>query len=241
MPQTMPTKTRIMNESTQNPRPLIAITSDLMIRKDRPTAYLTMTYAQAVRQAGGIPVILPPIPGNAADLITRFDAFILSGGDDPKTESFGHPTHKASTPVIEARQSFETQLIEQLDNHPDIPVLGICLGMQMLALCRGGTLNQHLPDTIATHASHWDNEHTIESNNESILPSGIIWSGHRQAVSDPANFRVLANSPDGIIEAFDDPNRAFLLAIQWHPERTSDPKLGQDLFNRLVQAASIEH
>ncbi|PCI10148.1 hypothetical protein COB72_04480 [bacterium] len=241
MPQTMPTKTRIMNESTPQSRPLIAITSDLMIRKDRPTAYLTMTYAQAVHQAGGIPVILPPIPANATDLIGHFDAFILSGGDDPTTEPFGHPTHHKSTPVIEARQSFETQLIEQLDNHPDIPVLAICLGMQMLALCRGGTLNQHLPDTIATHALHWDNEHTIESTNKSILPSGTIWSGHRQAVSDPANFRVLATSPDGVIEAFDDPNRAFMLAVQWHPERTTDSKLGQGLFDRLIQAALNKH
>lgn len=226
---------------SQSKRPLVAITSDLMIRKDRPTAYLTMTYAQAVHQAGGIPVILPPMPGNAVDLIGQFDAFILSGGDDPTTESFGHPTHQESTPVIEARQTFETELISELDNHPDVPVLGICLGMQMLALCRGGTINQHLPDTHSTHADHWDNEHDISSIDEGMLSSGTVWSGHRQAVADPANFRVLATSPDGVIEAFDDPNCAFMLAVQWHPERTTDPKLGQGLFDRLIQAAFNKH
>jgi len=226
-----------MNPSPLLKRPLIAITSDLMIRKDRPTAYLTMTYAQAVADAGGLPVILPPVADSTSELIHKFDGFILSGGDDPRTETFGHPTHKASTPVLEARQSFETQLIKELDNNPQIPVLGICLGMQMLALCRGGALNQHLPDTHTTHASHWNNEHEILSANHDILASGTIWSGHRQAVSDPADFRVLATSPDGVIEAFDDPNRAFLLAVQWHPERTNDVALGQGLFNRLVQAA----
>ncbi len=226
---------------SQSKRPLIAITSDLMIRKDRPTAYLTMTYAQAVHQAGGIPVILPPMPGNAADLIGHFDAFILSGGDDPTTESFGHPTHHASTPVIQARQAFETELIDELDNYRDVPVLGICLGMQMLALCRGGSLNQHLPETHQTHATHWDNEHEIESIDEGMLSSGAVWSGHRQAVADPANFRVLASSPDGVIEAIDDPSRAFLLAVQWHPERTTDSMLGQGLFDRLILAASKKH
>jgi len=228
-----------MTRSHSNPpsRPLVAITSDLMIRKQRPTSYLTMTYAQSVLDAGGIPVILPPTPGHVDDLVTRFDAFILSGGDDPKTEPFGAATHPAAVPVLDARQAFETQLINELKNHPEVPVLGICLGMQMLALCAGGSLNQHLPETHESHAIHWDHEHEIISSNPDQLGSGMAWSGHRQAVQDPGSLRVLARAPDGVIEALDDPNRKFTLGVQWHPERTADSALGQGLFNRLMHAA----
>ena len=229
-----------MDETIKSKRPLIAITSDLMIRKDRPTAYLTMTYAQSVIHAGGVPVILPPTPGRIDDLISRFDAFIFSGGDDPKTEPFGHPTHTHALPVLEPRQSFETELINELSNHPEVPVLGICLGMQMLALCRGGTLNQHLPDTHSSHASHWDAPHKVVSNDESAIPSGSVYSMHRQSVTDPGELRVLATSPDGIIEAINDPSRAFTLAVQWHPERTQDPNLGQALFDNLILSASAK-
>ena len=234
------------DQSVQSIRPLVAITSDLMIRNDRPTAYLTMTYAQAVLDAGAIPVILPPMPMDSAsshadsdyiaDLVLRFDAFILSGGDDPKTEPFGTPTHAAITPVLDARQSFETQLIHALADSPQTPVLGICLGMQMLALCNGGKLNQHLPDTHQAHETHWGHNHSIKSLDEASLVSGSVYSKHRQAVSDPGTLRVLAVADYGVIEAIDDPSRAFTLGVQWHPERTEDSNLGQGVINALVEA-----
>lgn len=218
-------------------RPLIGITSDLMIRKDRPTAYLTMTYANGVLAGGGVPVVLPPMSTGTDELIARLDGFILSGGDDPMTESFGHPTHSCTTPVLDARQQFETQLIAKLVKHPEIPVLGICLGMQMMALCSGGVLNQCLPETHDTHGIHWGDEHQIESDDEQIYQSGIVWSKHRQAVQDSGSLRVLARSADGVIEAVDDPNRRFFRGVQWHPERTSGYELGQGVIDQLVQAA----
>lgn len=224
---------------SDDPRPLIAITSDLMIRKDRPTAYLTMTYAQAVHNAGGIPVVLPPAsadPERIADLISRFDAFILSGGDDPMTEPFGVPTHKSITPILPERQAFESELISQLHKLPEVPILGICLGLQMLALCSGGSLNQHLPDTHANHADHWDNTHPVNSTNESILSSGSVMSYHRQAITDPGRYQTLATAHDDVIEAIHDPNAKYRLAIQWHPERTDTPALGQAPFDQLIKA-----
>lgn len=220
-----------------HPSPLIAITSDLMIRNDRPTAFSTMTYTHTVLAAGGIPVILPPAPGNASELITRFDGFIFTGGDDPVTEPFGHPTHPESIRVLQDRQRFETELLEKLQDHPDTPVLGICLGMQMMGLLAGGELNQHLPDTHDSHAYHWEHTHEIQSIDESVLSSGMTYSKHRQAMKSPGSLRTLANAHDGVIEAIDDPQRRFYLGVQWHPERTEHEPLGQRIIDRFVDAA----
>ncbi len=218
-------------------RPLIAITADLMIRNGRPTAFSTMTYTRSVLDAGGVPVILPPTPEHLDDLIGRFDGFIFSGGDDPATEPFGAPTHPAAVRVLSERQAFETRLLQQLQNQPEIPVLGICLGMQMMGLVAGGTLNQHLPETHTTHSDHWEGEHEIRSADGSVLPSGITYSKHRQAMQDAGSMRVLASAHDGVIEAIDDPNRRFYLGVQWHPERTDNAPLGQSIIDKLVRAA----
>ena len=217
--------------------PLIAITSDLMVRNERPTAFSTMTYTRSVLAAGGVPVILPPTPDHTAQLIDRFDAFILTGGDDPVTEPFGTPTHPESIRVLPDRQSFETQLLNDLMSHPDIPVLGICLGMQMMGLIAGGILNQHLPDTHTTHADHWEHAHEIRSIDESIIPAGSTYSKHRQAMQTPGSLRALATAHDDVIEAIDDPDRRFYLGVQWHPERTENAPLGQHIIDKLVQAA----
>jgi len=208
-----------------------------MIRKERPTAYSTMTYANAVTQAGGIPVIIPPTDTDPHQLIARFDAFIFSGGDDPKTEPFGCSTHPSAVPVLEDRQSFETTLLNALDEHPQVPILAICLGMQMLALCRGGHLNQPLPDTHKSHESHWGHIHEITTTNQSTLDSGQVYSMHRQAIDDPGTLRVIATAHDAVIEAIDDPSRIFTLGVQWHPERTENKALGSGLFDQLIEAA----
>ncbi|MAO20027.1 MAG: hypothetical protein CMJ35_01505 [Phycisphaerae bacterium] len=218
-------------------RPLIAITADLMVRSDRPTAFSTMTYTRSVLAAGGVPVILPPTPGHADSLIDRFDALIFTGGDDPVTEPFGTPTHPEAVRVLKDRQDFETSLLTALNDRHDIPVLGICLGMQMMGLVAGGTLNQHLPETHASHTDHWEKTHDISSIDESIIPAGSTYSKHRQAIQDPGTLRPLATAHDGVIEAIDDPTRRFYLGVQWHPERTDNAKLGQQIIEKLVEAA----
>lgn len=220
------------------PRPLIAITPDLIDRNGRETAMLTMTYADAVWAAGGLPVIVPPVVDSVGFLGGRFDGFVFSGGDDPKTEPFGQPTDPRITPVFPRRQAFETALLEHLrDEWPEKPLLGICLGMQMLALTRGGRLNQYMPDTHADAASHWDHDHAVVSADAGVLASGTVHSRHKQAIDDAGSMRVLATAPDGTIEAVDDPGVPFCVGVQWHPERTGEGALGVGLFERLVGAA----
>ncbi|MCK4873201.1 MAG: gamma-glutamyl-gamma-aminobutyrate hydrolase family protein [Phycisphaerales bacterium] len=211
-------------------RPVIGITAD--IAEDRYT--LSRTYARCVAAATGIPLILPCIPSLAERHAALCDGVILSGGDDPATEPFGESTHPQAVPIHPDRQAYELALLDALcDHQSDVPVLGVCLGMQLMALHAGGRLDQHLPDDLPTHADHHSNKsHTVSGE----LASGIVESNHHQAVSDPGLLHVVARAHDGIIEAVRDPARVFYLGVQWHPERTRDSALGQSLFEQLIAA-----
>ena len=240
-----------MTECQLNPAPTVGITCDIADGRH----CLTRTYIDAVARAGGVPMMLPP-PGEVSEadateiartLVALCDAIVLSGGDDPRTEPFGVPTHPKANPVHPDRQRFETAILAALHERPDMPILGVCLGMQMMALVAGGTLNQYMPDTTPTHADHWDDhEHPIitciqssplgeDTTSDAVL--GRVTSRHRQAVSDPGSLRVIARAQDGIIEAIDAPNRPFFVGVQWHPERTVEHRLGRGLFDSLVVAA----
>jgi putative glutamine amidotransferase len=212
----------------------------------RGRAACQISYARAVAEAGGVPVHLAPIAELAPEYVRRCDAFVLTGGDDPRTEAFGVPTHAKATPMHPARQAFELALLDALRDRPPAPVLGVCLGMQLMALHAGGRLNQHLPDTLATADSHYrDAVHSIHRAESAAAPrlagsaicDGEVTSHHRQAVENPGRLRVLAMAMDGVIEAVCDPARPFYLGVQWHPERTAFEPLGRRIFQRLVEAA----
>lgn len=223
--------------------PLVGITTDIIERNGRDTSMVTTAYAQAVVSAGGVPVLLSPVPAIVPEYVRRLSALVLTGGDDPRMEPFGSPTHPKATPLHPARQAFESELILMLaEQRPRLPILGVCLGMQMLALHAGGAMDQHMPDTRPDAARHWDAEHEVIPVPEYSLPHaalsrGLVRSKHRQAITDPGSLKVIARSDDGVIEAVADPHRPFVLGVQWHPERTDAPDLGIDLFRRLIAAA----
>jgi putative glutamine amidotransferase len=199
-------------------------------------------YVEAVREAGGTPLLLPaPADPEEARRMARkhafvCDALVLTGGDDPIMEAFGVTTDPRVTPIDPGRQAHELELLAA---RPGMPILGVCLGMQLMALAAGGTLNQWLADTTPTHADHWnDHAHAIEPTTDD-WPNlrGTVTSHHRQAVADAGALRVIATAPDGVIEAIDDPEAPFRVGVQWHPERTAEPTLGLEFFRRLVEAA----
>jgi putative glutamine amidotransferase len=236
-----------MSQSALSIPPIIGIAPD--ITEPRPgsvRAICALTYAEAVRAAGGWPVILPPLIELIPQHLERCAGFVLTGGDDPRTEPFGTPTHPKATPVHPIRQAFDSALLEALMKRPEIPTLGVCLGMQMMALVAGGMLDQHLPESTPTADRHWNNSgHTVKS----IVPGGPVarWceaagaeqvtSHHRQAVRNAGRLRIAAVSDDGIVEAIDDPNARFFVGVQWHPERTQAEALGPGVMRALVQAA----
>lgn len=221
-------------------RPTIAITCDIIEHKAIDRYASPRSYADAVHRAGGFPVLVAPIPGAERDTLDRCDGFLFTGGDDPVTEPFGEPTHPAAVRINPDRQAFETALLSLLASDArERPVLGVCLGMQLMALCAGGRLDQHMPDTTPTHAEHWDADHAVTLNPglKTPLGPGVVRSRHRQAVSDPGALRVIASAHDGVIEAIDDPARHFYLGVQWHPERTPDAPVGQAIVDAFIAAA----
>ncbi len=210
---------------------------------DEKNARTRRAYMHRVRTAGGTPILLAPPDAEHASLASEHaelcDAFVFTGGGDPDTSKFSVPTHPSANVEHPDRQAYETALLTHLADHaPDKPVLGVCLGMQMMTLVAGGSLDQHMPDTTPTHAEHMDDHtHPIALiDPHPVLSEGLVTSWHRQAVNNAGSLRVIARAPDKIIEAIDDPTRRFYLGVQWHPERTDNHPMGQAIFDALVAA-----
>ncbi len=228
-------------------RPTIGITIDNRDNtRDTGRYEVGVGYSEAVAAGGGAPVILPHEAGRVADYVALCDGFVFTGGVDPDTAAFGEPVHPKARVMDPTRQAFELALFDEIERaKPRAAVLGVCLGMQFMALRAGGRLDQYMP---ASHPRevverHRKAEHAVTVDAaDSVLPNGVgvIHSNHQQAVADPGSLRVIARAEDGIIEAIDDPTHPFYVGVQWHPERRGDSigdPLNWGLFKRLVAAA----
>ncbi|MFI4862441.1 MAG: gamma-glutamyl-gamma-aminobutyrate hydrolase family protein [Phycisphaerales bacterium JB063] len=243
-------------------RPVIGITVDNRDNSADTGQYESaVRYSRAVADAGGLPVLLPHEVELASMYVARCDALVLTGGADPVMEQFGCATDGRARRMDQRRQAFELALLHEVDQQRDqamdpyagdIPVLGICLGMQLMALHNGASLDQYMPDTIGEDATrhHTDNARhaLILDHTDSVLTRGHapdttpgeVVSSHRQRIADPGRLRVAARAEDGTIEAIDDPARRYYLGVQWHPERgeaTDCPMLCGGVIKALVQAA----
>jgi putative glutamine amidotransferase len=231
-------------------KPLIGITVDRAETEEyRHGAYQIGPFvARAVAAAGGVPVLMAVDPDLAGDYAETCHGFVFTGGLDPDTSAFGEPMHPQARKMDPQRQAFELMLLDALAERPGKPVLGICLGMQMMALHAGGRLNQYMPETLDDPAAHQkgaDHPIRVTVTDALIAPADAdghepIHSSHQQAVSDPGRMRVVAIAEDGTIEAIDGAPvnmERFYFGVQWHPERGGDGPLNLGLFGRLVSAA----
>ncbi|MCX5660201.1 MAG: gamma-glutamyl-gamma-aminobutyrate hydrolase family protein [Planctomycetota bacterium] len=232
-------------------RPLIGITVDNKNDSATSNRYeSSIHYSRGIALAGGLPLLLPQEPALAEEYVALCDGILLTGGSDPRMERFGKAMHPEAKPVDAGRQEFELAVLAALDRAAGKPALGVCLGMQFMALHAGGNLNQHLPETLATATDHQrDNRHAIRvlaADSVVLREAGgagasenaggdlTVVSWHHQAVNDAGRLRTVAVAPDGVIEAIDDPSRKFYLGVQWHPERGGDGRLNRDLLRRFV-------
>jgi len=209
--------------------------------------YLQPTYFEAVKAAGGLPVMIPLIPDSVPEIFQRLDGALLSGSDgDVDPARYGAHRHQAVEFVVPERDQTDFRLLQEADQ-AGRPVLGICYGMQSMNVHYGGSLIQHLPETIATGIQHGEHStrHLVAVELGSLLAElagagpHSVNSTHHQAVDRVAPpFRVTARAPDGVIEAME-ANRdgRFLMAVQWHPERIfSESALSMAVLRRFIEA-----
>jgi len=227
------------------PRPRIGLNCDLKDSK----ATLNLSYVEAVARAGGLPVPIPPTDSAAPEeFLVGLDGVVLTGGRDYDPASYGQEPHGATKLMHPLRDEFDRRLAACL-LRLDIPTLGICGGMQLLNIAAGGDLHQHIPDAFPgslthTRVSGRDSYHEATVEPGSLLARLLgrerleVNSSHHQAAwTVGKGFRVVARSPDGIVEAIEDPTRRFLLGVQWHPERLLERAEHLALFVGLVEAA----
>jgi putative glutamine amidotransferase len=209
---------------------------------------LPRRYVDRVTEAGGIPVLLPPVP-DIAEAVGRLDGLMLSGGGDIDPARYGAEPAAEITHVREERDSAEFALLDAAASL-QLPVLGICRGMQVINVARGGSLHQHLPGVVG-HDGHAPTPGAFGQHEVRVPPgsrlSQVLGGGERTLTAPTHHHQgvdrlgkgltATAWAEDGTIEAFEtDPAGPFLLAVQWHPEAGAD----LSLFRALV-AAAREH
>lgn len=217
---------------------------------DQPAVLLARSYVDAVHGARGLAVLLPPDPQlvqRPDEALELIDGLLLAGGADLDPASYGEPAHVETQDAVPERDAFEIALTRAAIER-DVPVLGICRGMQLINVALGGTLIQHLPEHVG-HEEHrrvsgsFDgSDHDVDVLQDTLAMRVIgasrhaTKSHHHQGVGRVGEgLRVSATSPfDGLVEAIELPERSFVLGVQWHPEAdVSSPVVGG-----LVQAAA---
>lgn len=211
-----------------------------------------LDYVEGVAQAGGVPVVLPPVGGYEGTLIETIDGLVLSGGSDLNPEYYGEEPLPEMGVTIPERDEFEMALLEHALKW-NIPIFGICRGMQVLNVALGGTLYQDLPSQFDSEIKHRQSTpksqptHEVEVNISSKVAeilgdtSAKVNSYHHQAIKDLAGgLEACGWASDGTIEAVeaaDYPDR-WLVGVQWHAEamRQTKPE-NRNLFWALVHAA----
>jgi putative glutamine amidotransferase len=202
---------------------------------DQQAALLPLNYLTAIQRAGGLPLMIPPDPELIEDpdqVLGRLDALILAGGVDIDPATYGAERHEETEPDT-PRERDETEIaLVRRALELDLPVLGICRGMQVINIALGGTLLQHVPDRVG-HSGHRrnpgsfvDSEHDVRLTPGSLVARAAgeeihsTKSHHHQAVQEIGEGLEVTgwSALDELPEAIEAPERRFALGVQWHPE-----------------------
>ena len=225
-------------------RPVIGITGNY----GEQTCKLAETYYKSVQQAGGVPVIVPPLSDidSIVNILEHLDGLLLSGGADY------NPLYAGEEPQpwlkgINSERDLPELLITRLAYNRQLPMLGICRGIQTLAMALGGKVRQDISN-VSTVKHSQDADRSEPTHSVTVEEGSTLYniygeakklyvnSFHHQVVGDAGKrFRVTAKSADGLIEAIESTEYKSILGVQWHPECMAD---GQPLFRWLVQQAA---
>ncbi len=237
------------SEPPAGPRPLIGLSAyrehaDWGVWSTQ-TDLLNSLYARSVEAAGGIAVLLPPQGEPAAEVVRRLDGLLITGGPDVEPSRYGAEAHPRTQTPRRERDGWELRLLDRAAAY-GVPTLGICRGLQVMAVHAGGRLEQHLPEVVG-HDEHspggdafgWVTVHTEDGTQvRRLVGTGMqVNCHHHQAVATHPGLTATAYADDGTLEALEDPDRAFWLGVQWHPEHGDD----YGLFRGLVEAAAQTH
>ncbi len=232
---------------TQSSRPpIIGITT--YGRQESGQFCLMGTHVEAVRIAGGVPILLPPGEENLSTVLNLVEGLIFSGGGDIDPVTYGGLPHSTVYLVDQERDAFDLALA-QLALQREIPVLGICRGLEVLIVASGGSLITHVPDEFGLDIAHRADlrqpiEHSVQIKSSSRLAKilrtteATVVSWHHQAVRTVApEWQIAAYAPDGVIEALEHKHHPWAIALQWHPELSLNHPPQQQIFQSLIQAA----
>jgi len=203
-------------------------------------------YYQALLSAWALPVVVPIVDDPAAltEYLNCLDGLMFTGGEDIPPQAYGQKKH-IRTQECHPRRFAHDRLLAELVLQREIPVLAICMGMQLLNVVHGGTLIQHIETDIQHSPKDEGNDsyHSVVLEKENLLYDIVgateleVNSAHHQAVEKLApGLRRLAWAPDGIVEAVQMTDRAFFLGVQWHPERILDRPEQLRLLETFVSA-----
>jgi len=232
-------------------RPVIGLTLD----SEDPGGYskypwyaIRQNYAEAITAAGGLPVALPHDPSLAAAYLDRIDALVVTGGAFDVDPALYGAADRHDTVTLKQRRTAAEHALTQGALARNLPVLGICGGEQLLAVVLGGTLIQHIPDTVPGALEHEQRNPRHEAGHRVAVTPGTLLhrivgaaemqvnSSHHQAVLDPGPSAVVnAVADDAVIEGLEDARYRFCLGVQWHPEFGIDPG-DRRIFDALIAA-----
>lgn len=235
-------------------RPRIGITMRLELETRR--FYIGRDYSDAVEGCGGLPVHIPLIPDKdyLNELVAGLDGILLPGSDtDPDPHRYGEEPHPRLKKVVPEKDETDLAVLAVAEER-NLPVLGICFGMQILNVSRGGTLIQDIGSQVDSPLKHDQgiplerNSHRIRIEDGSILADLAgkgtdvkVNSHHHQAVKAVGrDLKAIAATSDGVIEAVEDTREGrFVLGVQWHPELSwRNDSLSNGIFKMFVAECS---